>query len=221
MHMADTWEIQLDLNGPGWGIPPDKITSFKSQKIAAKALFTEVKTGNRTKVNTEQCRVLFQELGVIMHFFKNNYFNSPPRTSDEMVGLLLHIHDGNPTPIFPSEVIPGLSLHNTDGHGMLVKLFMDAEPSDRRSTDHFFVRWGLKPVGRWATAEEAAVDGRLLTRQPARADDLPQAFSTGRQKTILPFNLADIGMEFFASACWQTPRNLDGPYCPIISRLIA
>jgi hypothetical protein len=134
---------------------------------------------------------------------------------------LLSIHDGTPTPIDLCDVVPGLSLHNTDGHGILVKLFQDAEPSDRRSADHFFCKWGLKPAGRWATLEEAAADGRLLTRQPVRADDLPQHFSSGRRNNTLPFNLADIGMEFFASACWQTPRNQDGPYCPIVSRIIA
>ena len=221
MHMADTWETQLDSKGTSWGVPADKIAEFKSQKAAAAAMLAEVKSGNRTKVNTEQCRLLFHELGLSMHFLKTNFFNASPRTGDELVALLLSIHDGTPTPIAPCDVVPGLSLHNTDGHGILVKLFRDAEPSGRRSADHFFCKWGLKPVGRWATLEEAATDGRLLIRQPVRADDLPQHFSSGRQKNMLPFNLADIGMEFFATACWQTPRNQDGPYCPIVSRIIA
>jgi hypothetical protein len=81
------------------------------------------------------------------------------------------------------------------------------EPADRRSADYFFCKWGMKPARHWATLEEAAADGRLLTRQPVRADDLPQHVSTGRQNNSLPFNLADIEMEFFASACRQTPRN--------------
>jgi hypothetical protein len=221
LHMADAWEAQLDIKGPAWNVPASRITEFKDIKAAARNLLTEVMSGNRTRVNTEQCRLVFEQLSASMHFLKANYFNSPPRTADEIVALLLAIHDGTPTPILESDVIPGISLHNTDGHGILVRLFRDAEPSDRRSTDHFFCEWGLKPVGRWATAEEAAADGRLLTRQPLRADDLPQHFSTGRQKNTLPFTLADIGMEFFASACWQTPRNQDGPYCPIVSRIIA
>jgi hypothetical protein len=73
----------------------------------------------------------------------------------------------------------------------------------------------------WAAQEEAAAGGRLLTRQPVRAEDLPQHFSTGRRNNTPPFNLTDIGMEFFASACRQTPRNQDGPYCPIVPRIIA
>jgi hypothetical protein len=56
---------------------------------------------------------------------------------------------------------------------MLIKLFMDGVPSDRRSADHFFGKWGLKPAGRWATPEEAAADPRLLTRPPNQAADLP------------------------------------------------
>jgi hypothetical protein len=221
IHMADGWEAQLDAKGAAWGVPVDKITEFKTRKAAAAAMLVEVKSGGRTKVNTEQCRLLFQELALTMHFLKANFFNAPPRTNDELISLLLPVHDGTPTPIAPCGVVPGISLHNTDGHGMLVKLFRDAEPQDARSADHFFCKWGLKPVGRWATLEEAAADGRLLTRQPARADALPQHFSTGRRNNTLPFNLEDIGMEFFASACWQTPRNQDGPYCPIVSRLIA
>jgi hypothetical protein len=138
-----------------------------------------------------------------------------------MTALLLHVHDGISTPIFPSEVVPGLSLHNTDGHGILLKLFTDAEPQDKRSADHFFVKWGLKPAGRWATPEEAAQDPRLLIRAPAHAEDLPMHVSTSRGKNDLPFTLADIGMELYATACWQTPRSQDGPYCGILSKLIA
>jgi hypothetical protein len=111
-------------------------------------MLAEVKSGNRTKVNTEQCRLLFQELALTMHLLKNNFFNAPPRANDELVSLLVSVHDGTPTPIVPCDVVPGLSLHNTDGHGMLVKLFRDAEPQDTRSADHFFCKWGLKPAGR-------------------------------------------------------------------------
>jgi hypothetical protein len=191
--MADDWEAQLDLKGGEWGVSEGKIAEFKSRKAAAAAMLAEVKSGGRTKVNTKQCRLLFHELALTMHFLKNNFFNAPPRANDELVALLLSVHDGTPPPIALCDVVPGLSPHNTDGHGMLVKLFRDAEPAD----------------------------GRPLTRHPARADDLPQHFSTGRRSNTLPFNPADIGMEFFASACRQTPRNQDGPYCPIVSRLIA
>jgi hypothetical protein len=221
IHMADGWETQLDAKGAAWGVGADKIAEFKSQKSAAAAMLAEVKSGGRTRVNTEQCRLLFHELALTMHFLKNNFFNAPPRTNDELISLLLSIHDGTPTPIFPAEVVPGLTLHNTDGHGLLIKLFMDAAPSDVRSADHFFGKWGLKPAGRWAAPEEAAADGRLLTRPPATAEDLPKHFSTSRKKQELAFGLADIGMEAHITVCWQTPRNQDGPYCPIVSRIIA
>jgi hypothetical protein len=49
-----------------------------------------------------------------MQFLKANYFNSPPRTADEIIALLLSLHDGSSTPIFPSDIVPGLSLHNTE-----------------------------------------------------------------------------------------------------------
>jgi hypothetical protein len=104
---------------------------------------------------------------------------------------------------------------------MLIKLFMDGIPSDRRGADHFFGKWGLKPAGRWATPEEAVADPRLLTRSPTQAADLPMHFSTSRKWHELPFGLADLRLELFVTACWQTPRNQDGPYCPIVSRIIA
>jgi hypothetical protein len=69
--------------------------------------------------------------------------------------------------------------------------------------------------------EEAASDPRLLTRQPVRASDLPEHISTSRKRHELPFGLADIGSELFVTVCWQTPRNQDGPYCPVLSRIIA
>jgi hypothetical protein len=219
--MADTWAEQLDLRGTLWDVPKERINDFKAQLAETKVLFTEIQSGNRTPITTEQCRVMFKELGSAMQFLKANFFNAPPRTTDELVALMLTVHDGTPTPVYPADVVPGVSLHNTDGHGILIKLFMDSAPSDRRSADHFFGKWGLKPAGRWATAEEAAADPRLLTRQPAQAADLPMHFSTSRKKIELPFNLAETGLEVFVTVCWQTPRNQDGPYCPIVSRLIA
>ena len=221
IHMADAWNVQFDLHGAAWGIPQERITNFKDRLASTKTLFADVLSAERNSINTEQCRVSFRELELAMQFLKANYFNSPPRTSDELTALLLAIHDGSSTPIHPSDVVPGLSLHNTDGHGMLIKLFMDAVPSDKRSADHFFGKWGLKPVGRWATPEEAAADPRLLTRPPTQAADLPMHFSTSRKWEELAFGLADLRLELFVTVCWQTPRNQDGPYCPIVSRIIS
>jgi hypothetical protein len=140
--MEDSWEAQIDLHGLAWGIPPELIARFKSQLAAAKALLAAVRSAGRNSVNTEQCRIAFRDLELTMQFIKANYFNSPPRTADEIIALLLSLHGGSSTPILSSNVVPGLSLHNTDG--LLVKLFMDAVPSDKRSADHFFGKWGLE-----------------------------------------------------------------------------
>jgi hypothetical protein len=218
IHMTDTW---LGQHGLAWSVPPDQITALQNLSQQGKTLLAEVKSGGRSPVNTEQCRETFKALETAMRFLHGNYFNSPPRTGDERVALLLHVRDSRPTPIPPPDAVPGLTLHHTDGHGMLIKLFMDAAPSDRRSADHFFGKWGLKPPGRWATPEEAAADPRLLTRPPSRADDLPMHFSTRRKTHTLPFSLSDIGMELYVCACWQTPGNEDGPYCSIQSKLIS
>jgi hypothetical protein len=221
IHMADAWKVQIDLHGQAWGIPPERITGFNTQLADTKTLFAEVKSAGRSAVNTEQCRAAFRELEITMQFIKANHFNSPPRTSDEITALLLSLHDGTSTPIFPSDVVPGLSLHNTDCHGMLIKLFMDAVPSDKRSADHYFGKWGLKLPGRWAALEEAAAAPRLLIRPPTQAADLSMYFSTGRKWYELPFSLANLRLEVYATACRQTPRFQDGPYCPIVSRIIA
>jgi hypothetical protein len=265
IHLADAWSGQLDLHGTVWNVPAGRVSDFKASLAQAKTLLAEVKSGGRNPVNTEQCRLTFRELALAMQFIKANFFNSPPRTGDELAALLLSIHDATPTPIAPTDVVPGLSLHNTDGHGLLIRLFQDAAPADQRSADHFFGKWGLracsksgilalqtpkfylagskrarksgflrsisrknpqfeqalKPAGRWATAEEAAADPRLLTRPPTQAADLPMHFSTSRKRHELQFSLADIGLEAHVTACWQTPRNQEGPYCPIVARLIA
>jgi hypothetical protein len=145
IHMAEAWEVQIDLRGQARGIPQEVITRFKTQLSDTKTRFAEVKSAGRNAVNTEQCRLMFRDLGLTMQFIKANYFNSPPRTSDEITALL-SFHDGSSTPIFPNDVVPGLTLHNTDGHSIMLKLFMNAVPSDRRSADHFFGKWGLKPA---------------------------------------------------------------------------
>jgi hypothetical protein len=138
IHLGDVWEVQIDLHGAAWGIPQELITRFKNQLTAAKALLAEVKSVGRNSVNTEQCRLAFRDLELTMQFFKANYFNSPPRTADEVIALLLSLH-----------------------------------------------------------------------------------FSTSRKWYELPFSLADLRLEVYVTACWQTPRFQDGPYCPIVSRIIA
>jgi hypothetical protein len=221
IHMADIWIVQLDADGILWGVPPGKMTKLKQMTAAAKTLLAELTSGNRSQASTERCHAVFIELETLMRSIKDTYFNSPPRTSDELAALLLSSPDDLPDIIPRSDVAPGLSLHNSNDHEVLCRFFMDAVPADHRSVDHFFVKWGVKPVDRWATGEEAGADGRLLTRPPIRARDLPEHFSTGRKTHILTFGPADVGMELFATACWQTPRNEDGPYCPIVSKLIS
>jgi hypothetical protein len=221
IHMADAWAAQLDLHGPDWNVPEAAISDLKNQTQTAKTLLAEVKSGGRTPVNTEQCRTQFRDLESLMRILHGSYFNSPPRTGDERIALLLSLADRHPSPIPRSDTVPGLSLHNTDGHGMLLRLFTDAPPADLRSAHHFFVKWGLKLAGRWASPEEAAADPRLLIRPPVRAEDLPMHFSTKRKTHDLPFSLADISLELFATACWQTPSGEDGPYCPVVSRIIS
>ena len=223
IHAADAWITQLELHGPAWGVPADLILDLKNQTQSAKNLLAEVKSGDRTPVNTEQCRVRFRDLESLMRLIHGSFFNAPPRTGDERIAPLLSLGGRHPSPIpIPRpDTAPGLSLHNTDGHGMLLRLFMEAAPADRRSAHRFFVKWGLKPVGRWATPEEAAADPRLLIRPPVRAEDLPMHFSTKRKMHELPFSLADIGLELYATVCWQTPSGEDGPYCSIVSRIIS
>ena len=54
-----------------------------------------------------------------------------------------------------------------------------------------------------------------------QAADLPMHFSTSRRRRELQFNLADARLEVFVTVRQQTPRNQDGPYCPIVSQIIA
>jgi hypothetical protein len=93
------------------GKSQELIARFKSRLATAKTLLAAVKSAGRSAVNTGQCRAAFRDLEITMQFIKANCFNSPLRTSDEITALLL-------------------SLHNTDGHGMLIKLF--AVPAVKR-----------------------------------------------------------------------------------------
>jgi hypothetical protein len=58
-------------------------------------------------------------------------------------------------------------------------------------------------------------------RTPDELIALLQSVHGGSWTPILPFGLADLRLELFVTVCWQTPRNQDGPYCPIVSRIIA
>ncbi|MDR2482055.1 MAG: hypothetical protein LBD08_00305 [Treponema sp.] len=182
IHAAGAWAGQVDLHGQARGIPQERITGFKNQPADTKALFAEVKPAGRNSVSTEHCRIAFREMNLAMQFMKANYINFPPRTAGELAALLLSVHDGSSTLILPGNVAPGLSLHNRDGHGILVNMFMNAILSDKR---------GLKPAGRWASEEEAAAAPRLLTRPLNQAADLPIRFSKSRKWHEPQFSLAN------------------------------
>jgi hypothetical protein len=76
--MADAWDAQLTQHGTAWGVAPAAITGFTTQVTTAKTLFAEVKSGNRTPINTEQCRIAFHDLEQIMRFLKNNFLTPRP-----------------------------------------------------------------------------------------------------------------------------------------------
>ena len=204
IHMAGAWNGQISLHGPVWGIPQERIPGFKNQPADAKTLFAEIKSAGRNSVSAGQCLVSFRELETAMEFLKADCFNPPPRTPGELTAPLPAACGRSSTSILPSTVAPGMSLRSTSGQDIPVKLLMDAIPLDKRGADHSFGKRGLKPAGRWAAAEEAAADPRLLAHPPAR-------FSASRKRREVQFTLADAGLEILAAPCRQPPRYQDGP----------
>lgn len=204
IHMTGDWNGQIGLHGLAWGIPQERIPGFKNQSADAKTLYAEIKSAGRNSVGTGQCPVSFRELETAMEFLKADCFNPLPRTPDELAAPLLAVRGRSSTSILPSTVAPGLSLHGAGGQGIPVKLLMDAIPPDKRGAYHSFGKRGLKSAGRWAAAEEAAADPRLLAHPPAR-------FSASRKRREVQFTLADAGLEILAAPCRQPPRYQDGP----------
>ena len=179
IHRGDAWNEQIGLRGLAGGIPQERITGFKDRLAQTKALFAEVKTAGRNSINTGQCRVSCGELELEL----------------ELAALLPALRCGSSTPILPRNGAPGLSRHNTGGHGMPVKLFIGGVPPDERNADHCCGKRGRKPAGRWA----AAADSRLIC---------PCAFPR-----------AAGGANCYS--VWRTPRKQGGPYCPTVPRIIA
>lgn len=222
LERAKNWNAILAVKGAGWGIPAGDMGELKTLTDRAQTLLDTAMSADRTATITAQCNEAFDLLKAKMRFIKERYFHTPPLTNDDLVSLGLKPKDTVRTPIGRPDIqvqiiisIPGphiLDLHLRPAEGMT--------SADPRSLYRYLIRWGIMPQGGPSSLDQTGSDPRLLTKVPSRPEDFPLVFSTKRRTHPLEFNLDDSGKTLFATAAFQNPGGIDGPYCSIVSQLI-
>lgn len=222
LEMAKNWNRILAAKGSAWGVPAADGGELQTMITAAQGLLDMAMSADRTATITAQCNEAFDFLKAKMRFIKERYFHVPPLMNDDLISLGLKPKDTARTPIGRPDIQAHITIASPGPH-ILDLHFHHAEgmiSADPRSLDHFLIRWGVMLAAGPATQEQAAADPRLLTKIPSRPEDFPMVLTNKRRTHRMELNLDDSGKILFATACFQNPGGIDGPYCPIISRLI-
>jgi hypothetical protein len=101
LALANNWLEILALKATPWGIPAAEVTgpgSLTALTQEATTSLTVVKSSERTPVAVTKCRVDFKTLLAKMQYIKKLYFNSPPRTDEDLSALGLKPPDTTHTP---------------------------------------------------------------------------------------------------------------------------
>ncbi|GHT82753.1 hypothetical protein FACS1894137_02250 [Spirochaetia bacterium] len=86
LKKAKLWVSVLRVKGSEWGIDALAVTEpFAALTIRADTALGEVSDkSTRTHLAVVHCREVFKELDKRMRFIKNNFFQSPPRTPEDL-----------------------------------------------------------------------------------------------------------------------------------------
>ena len=154
-----------------------------------------------------------------MRFIKNNYFNSPPRTAEELAMLGLSEH-GKPSPIpKPENQVTGKTRPLGDHLLEVILEIVGDMAKDTKASDYGFRIFA-------GVEDPAGVKGRYgkyLSAQPQSYSDFSWSFFTKRKQEIFDYDEADRGKKaWFIVQMEQQKGGTDGkgPLGPLFWTII-
>jgi hypothetical protein len=201
LEMALVWSGVLEVKGGLWGVPAAMVTAFNALIATARtALDKQLDKSVRTPVTRAACNAAFTALVTQMRYIKNNYFQSPPRTAEELVTLLLKPHSTTYTKSTSPASRPEADLGY--GPATLVFHFRDAGAMSRGKPD------GVQRLEMaWDFRDDAAAIksvGELTRHEDSTSSPLTITSAVGERGKKIAFCLR-----------WAGPTGLKGKWSDI------
>jgi hypothetical protein len=214
LAMAKNWHKAIEANAVKWKIPAT--AAFPMQAIIEKAeeVLNKAKSGERTPVNTAECKEIFAALLLMMRDIKKRYLFMPPLSRGDFALLDLKEPDTAPTAIPPPTAqveadltFPGIHLVELKR----IRAVAGVEP-DRRSDYGVRIFWGLG-------GEANKADKFRVTEAPGSGNDLPHSKFTRRHKERFDFD-GESGNAIYFCLRYENPKGQAGPFGPILKAVI-
>jgi hypothetical protein len=167
------------------------VSAFDALMVAAQSALAKVQnTASRTHADSVACETAFKALVEKMRFLKNNYFNSPPRTADDLALLGLSEH-GKPSPIPPPEnQVTGKTRPLGEHLIELVLEIVGDMVKDTKASDYGYRVYAAVEDPNAAPGTKGKF-GPYLTTAPQSGEDFSWSFFTKRKREILDFDATD------------------------------
>jgi hypothetical protein len=219
LAMGRLWVRVLTLKASEWNMSSD-ITDELMVLVteAGSALLKVMDKAGRTHGDVVHCAAAFKAMVKKMRFIKNNYFQSPPRTEEELEMLDLHARKIAEVIDAPRNEVREWT-KALDDH--LLEVFLkinEVKGQDRPESDH-----GAKLFAAIVDPAKAGTEGRYgkyLAAAPESGLDFSWSMFTQTSTVTFDFDVRDRGKTVWFIAHLGTASGKIGPWGPMFSTII-
>ncbi|GHU82017.1 hypothetical protein FACS189468_5680 [Spirochaetia bacterium] len=219
LALAQQWAGVLADKASDWSVPAAQVTALNGLITPAAETLAKVQDrSSRSHVDSVACQTAFKALTEHMRFLKNNYFNSPPRTAQElaMLGLAGHNPPGDIPP--PENQVTGKTRPLGDH---LLELRMEIVGDmirDQKASD--YGKRVYVAIEDSVNAGTSSKYGKYLAAPPQSGEDFSWSFFTRRWGEIFDFNEQDRGKKVWFIAHLENAKGDKGPWGPLLWTII-
>ena len=220
LAMAQVWKGVLDSKAGLWNVPAAAVTDIGNLISASQAALTKVQDkASRTHVDSVACNAAFKALADGMRLLKNNYFNHPPRTEEELAMLELSVRNSPSAIPPPLNQVAGktrpLGDHLLEALLEIIgDLVKDADASDYGYRVYVAVE---DPA---AAAGAVGKYGKYLPAAPQSGADFNWSFFTHRKRDVFDFDERDRGKKVWFIVHLENAKGERGTWGPLFWTVI-
>ncbi|GHU81567.1 hypothetical protein FACS189468_4480 [Spirochaetia bacterium] len=215
LALARQWAAVLADKASDWGIPAAMVSGFIGLITAAEEALAKVQDkSSRTHVDSVVCNMAFKALTEQMKFLKNNYFNCPPRTEEEMAMLGLRKRKQGGTVPAPLNVVGVETRPLANGLLELVLTIIGDLVPDTDASDYGYrVYLGVEDPA--AAPGALGRFGHYLSGPPINGRELTYSFFTKRRRDVVQCDEQDRMKKLWICVMLESESGKQGPWGPL------